>query len=103
MWANLDQYTPPNKTIFETPKSTRNKVSHPLIELNCKYDQIKPKVAEARRAKTNRSAIIILKTEFASAATSTLKNSQNQYPPKHVIIAPICHITGHKVGVLLSV
>ena len=28
----------------------------------------------------------------ASAETSTLKKNQNQYPPKHVNIAPACQI-----------
>ena len=54
-------------------------------------DQAKPNVAQARRAKTNKSAWIILYQGCASANTSTLKKNQNQYPPKQVIIAPKCH------------
>ena len=55
------------------------------------YDQAKPNVAQANRAKTNKSALIILYHGFASAETSTLRKNQNQYPPKQVKIAPMCH------------
>ena len=57
----------------------------------CVYDQAKPNVAQANNAKTNKSAFIILYQGCASAETSTLKKNQNQYPPKQVKIAPICH------------
>ena len=58
---------------------------------------------QVKSARTNKSAVIILKTEFASAATSTLKKSQNQYPPKQVIIAPTCQRIGQTLGVCESV
>ena len=57
----------------------------------CVYDHAKPNVAQANRAKTNKSALIILYQGCASAETSTLKKNQNQYPPKQVKIAPMCH------------
>ena len=60
--------------------------------MNWVYDQSKPNVAQANRAKTNKSALIILYQGWASADTSTLKKNQNQYPPTHVNIAPTCHI-----------
>ena len=52
--------------------------------------------------KTNRSALTIRFHGFASAETSTLKKNQNQYPPRHVMIAPICQITGSALGVFAS-
>ena len=55
------------------------------------YDQAKPNVEQAKRAKTNKSALIILYQGCASADTSTLKKNQNQYPPMQVKIAPMCH------------
>ena len=55
-------------------------------------DQANPKVEHASNAKTNKSALIILYQGWASAQTSTLKKNQNQYPPKHVNIAPTCQI-----------
>ena len=57
----------------------------------CAYDHAKPNVAQANNAKTNKSALIILYQGCASAETSTLKKNQNQYPPRQVKIAPICH------------
>ena len=54
---------------------------------------------DASKASTKRSAVMILNTELASAATSTLKNNQNHYPPKHVIIAPTCQRIGQIAGV----
>ena len=57
----------------------------------CVYDQAKPNVAQANNAKTNKSALIILYQGCASAETSTLKKNQNQYPPRQVKIAPMCH------------
>ena len=54
------------------------------------YDQAKPKVAQAKSAKTNKSALIILYQGCASAETSTLKKNQNQYHPRQVSIARTC-------------
>ena len=60
MCANLDQYTPPNKTKFETTKSAKNKIERPVCPLNCVYDHARPKVEHANNASTNKSALIIL-------------------------------------------
>ena len=59
------------------------------------YDQAKPNVAQANRAKTNKSALIILYQGCASEDTSTLRKNQNQYPPQQVKIAPACHSIDH--------
>ena len=42
---------------------------------------------------------MILKSEWASADTSTLKKNQNQYAPRQVKIAPACQMIGHIDGV----
>ena len=42
----------------------------------------------------HKSAKTILLQLLPSDLTSTLCMNQNQYPPTHVIIAPICHIIG---------
>ena len=66
------------------------------------YDQAKPKVEQANKANTNKSALIILYQGWASAETSTLKKNQNQYPPTQVNIAPTCHKTDHVDEEVLS-
>jgi hypothetical protein len=67
----------------------------------CVYDHAKPNVAQASKARTNKSALIILYQGCASAETSTLKKNQNQYPPKQVKIAPKCHNAVKVEGVLI--
>ena len=62
----------------------------------------KAKVEQANKARTNKSALIILYQGCASAETSTLKKNQNQNPPTHVSIAPKCHNTDHSDEVDLS-
>ena len=66
------------------------------------YDHAKPKVAQANKANTNKSALIFLYQGCASAETSTLKKNQNQNPPTHVSIAPTCHSIDHNVEEVLS-
>ena len=75
-------------------EKVKNKYDNPIWSLNCVYDQANPKVAQASKDKTNKSAVIILYQGCASADTSTLKKNQTQYPPKHVIIAPTCQTIG---------
>ena len=102
MCANFDQYIPPNRIRLEiTNKIKNNLSSHLLFKSNdCKNDQIKPNKEDAISASTNRSAWTILYQGWASEYTSTLKKNQNQDPPKTVINAPTCQITGHTDGVL---
>ena len=78
MWANLDQYTPPNKIKLEAINKVKNKYDKPVWPLNWVYDQAKPKVEHASKAKTNKSALMILYQGWAYADTSTLKKNQNQ-------------------------
>ena len=68
-------------------------------------DHANPKVEHASKAKTNKSALMILYQGWASADTSTLKKNQNHYPPKQVNIAPACQINDQvwEVGLLAPV
>ena len=56
MCANLDQYTPPNKTKLDKPNKAKNNVSQVLIFENCKKDHTRAKVEVIISANTNKSA-----------------------------------------------
>ena len=58
MWANFDQYTPPNKTKLETINSTKNTLSsHLSFKFKYwRYDQIKPVKEDEISARTKKSA-----------------------------------------------
>ena len=59
--------------MLATANKIKNKILKPVDPEYWKYDQAKPNVDDSTRAKTNKSAFMILKTECASADTSTLK------------------------------
>ena len=85
--------------MLATANKIKNKTLKPVDPEYWKYDHARPNVDESTKAKTNKSALIILNTECASAETSTLKKNQNQYAPMQVKIAPTCQIIGHIDGV----
>ena len=64
--------------MLATANKIKNKILKPVDPEYWKYDQAKPNVDDNTKAKTNKSAFMILKTEWASADTSTLKKNQNQ-------------------------
>ena len=77
----------------------RNNEDSPAEPIDWKKDHNNPKVDVATNAKTKRSAITTRFHGLPSDLTSTLRKNQNQYPPRQVINAPICHKTGYKIGV----
>src|SRR5512139_945678 len=94
MWANLDQYTPPNSTVLDRMNRAKNTVTPPPVK-----DQINAKVEVASSERMNRSARSSRKLGRPSAATSARIKNQNQYPPTASISAPMCHSCGSRVDV----
>ena len=97
-----DRYTPPNKTKLDSPNKVRKNILQPIILYDWKKDHKRAKVEVMTSERTNKSAWIIRYHGWASAETSTLRKNQNQYPPKHVIIAPTCQRIGYIIGVFIA-
>src|SRR5438067_1411109 len=101
MCENLDHGTEPKRITVDRRYNQKIAFVH-APPAGRSQDQTSASVVFASSERMNRSARVMRKGGLPSAATSTLRKNQNQYPPTQTIRAPTCQRTGKRAGVGIS-